>query len=78
MDSSPCGHIRNTPVGCGIKDDELGATAHVSEVGGNWSFDGPKYRYMQELMWNVNADPDEIMWGYCRDSLIRNPVNVCT
>ena len=47
--------------------DELGAIAHVSEVGGNWSFDGPKYRYMQELMWNVNADPDEIMWGYCRD-----------
>ena len=47
--------------------DELGAIAHVSEVGGNWSFDGPKYRYMQELMWNVNADPDEIMWAYCRD-----------
>ena len=47
--------------------DELGAIAHVSEVGGNWSFDGPKYRYMQELMWNVNADPDEIMRDYCRD-----------
>ena len=47
--------------------DELGAIAHVSEVGGNWSFDGPKYRYMQELMWNVNADPDEIMRAYCRD-----------
>ena len=47
--------------------DELGAIAHVSEVGGNWSFDGPKYHYMQELMWNVNADPDEIISGYCRD-----------
>ncbi|MBO11023.1 MAG: hypothetical protein CMJ68_09685 [Planctomycetaceae bacterium] len=47
--------------------DELGAIAHVSEVGGNWSFDGPKYRYMQELMWNVNADPDEIMSEFCRD-----------
>lgn len=47
--------------------DELGAIAHVSEVGGNWSFDGPKYHYMQELMWNVNADPDEIMRAYCQD-----------
>ncbi|GIT31576.1 MAG: hypothetical protein Ct9H300mP1_36220 [Planctomycetaceae bacterium] len=42
--------------------DELGAIAHVSEVGGNWSFDGPKYRYMQELMWNVKPTPMR-SWG---------------
>jgi len=47
--------------------DELRAVSHVSEVYGNWSFDGPKYHYMQALMWDVNADPDKIMQDYCYD-----------
>ncbi len=47
--------------------DELGAISHVAEVYGDWSFDGPKYHYMQALQWNVNADPDVLMQEYCRD-----------
>ena len=47
--------------------DTLGAVSHVSEVYGNWSFDGPKYHYMQTLQWDVNADPDQIMRDYCHD-----------
>ena len=47
--------------------DELKAINHTSEVYGNWSFDGPKYHYMQALQWDVNADPDKIMDDYCND-----------
>ena len=47
--------------------DELGAISHVTEVYGNWSFDGPKYHYMQALQWDVNADPDRLMQEYCHD-----------
>lgn len=47
--------------------DELGALNHTSEVAGAWSFDGPKYHYMQALMWDVNADPDRLMQEYCQD-----------
>jgi len=47
--------------------DELGAISHSTEVYGNWSFDGPKYKYMQALQWDVNADPDHLMDEYCRD-----------
>lgn len=47
--------------------DDLGAVSHVSEIYGNWSFDGPKYQYVLALQWDVNADPDQIMKDYCRD-----------
>jgi hypothetical protein len=48
--------------------DELGALAHVTECGGDWTLDGPKYHYMQALQWDVNADPDNIMDDFCNDS----------
>jgi len=48
--------------------EELGALAHVTECGGDWTFDGPKYHYMQALQWDVNADPDEIMDDFCEHS----------
>jgi hypothetical protein len=47
--------------------EELGAVSHVCECSGNWSFDGPKYYYTQNLMWDVNADPDQLMAEYCKD-----------
>ena len=47
--------------------DRLNAASHVSEVHGGWAIDGPKYHYMQALMWDVNADPDKIMQEYCHD-----------
>jgi hypothetical protein len=45
--------------------DDLGARSHHSEVYGDWTFDGPKYHYMQALQWDVNADPDQIMKEFC-------------
>ena len=48
--------------------DTLGALAHVTECGGDWTFDGPKYHYMQALQWDVNADVDEVMRDFCAHS----------
>ncbi len=48
--------------------DELGALAHVTECGGDWTFDGPKYYYLQALQWDVNADVDRIMDEFCAAS----------
>ena len=48
--------------------DDLGALAHVTEAGGDWTIDGPKYHYIQALQWDVNADPDKIMDEFCHDS----------
>jgi len=48
--------------------DELGALAHVTECGGDWTFDGPKYHYLQALQWDVNADVDAIMDDFCKHS----------
>ena len=48
--------------------DGLGAIAHVTECGGDWSFDGPKYHYLQALQWDVNADVDAVMRDYCESS----------
>lgn len=48
--------------------DELGAIGHISEVTASWFFDGPKFHYIQEFQWDVNADPDKIMWNYCSGS----------
>ena len=48
--------------------DDLGALSHVTECGGDWTIDGPKYYYMQALQWDVNADPDKIMEDFCNDS----------
>ena len=48
--------------------DELGALAHVTECGGDWPFDGPKYYYLQALQWDVNADVDQIMDEFCSAS----------
>ncbi len=48
--------------------DGLGAIAHVTECGGDWSFDGPKYHYLQALQWDVNADVDAVMRDFCRAS----------
>ena len=47
--------------------EEMGAISHVTETYGNWAFDGPKYSYMQALMWDVDADPDRIMQRHCED-----------
>ncbi len=47
--------------------DKLNSASHVAEVHGGWSFDGPKYHYMQALMWDVNADPDKIMQDIFRE-----------
>jgi hypothetical protein len=47
--------------------EDLGAISHSTEVYGNWSFDGPKFKYMQALQWDVNADPVQLMDEYCRD-----------
>ena len=48
--------------------DELGALAHVTECGGDWVFDGPKYYYLQALQWDVDADVDQIMDEFCAAS----------
>jgi hypothetical protein len=48
--------------------DGLGAIAHVAECGGDWSFDGPKYHYIQALQWDVNADVDAVMRDFCQAS----------
>ena len=48
--------------------EELGALAHVTEGGGDWTIDGPKYHYLQALQWDVNADPAKIMADFCADS----------
>ena len=48
--------------------DKLGARAHVIECSGDWTFDGPKYYYVQALQWDVNADPDKLMSEFCEVS----------
>ena len=48
--------------------DKLGARAHVIECSGDWTFDGPKYYYIQALQWDVNADPDKLMGEFCEVS----------
>ena len=48
--------------------EELGALSHVTECGGDWTFDGPKYYYLQALQWDVNADVDYIMDEFCEAS----------
>ena len=48
--------------------DELGALAHVTECGGDWPFDGPKYYYLQALQWDVDADVNQIMDEFCTAS----------
>ena len=45
--------------------DKLGAIAHTTECGGDWTFDGPKYHYLQALQWDVNANVDAIMDEFC-------------
>ena len=47
--------------------DRLNSVSHVAEVHGGWAIDGPKYHYMQALMWDVNADPNKLMEEYCHD-----------
>ena len=54
--------------------DKLGAIAHVVEGGGDWTFDGPKYHYIQALQWDVNADVDAIMQDFCDSSYGRAAV----
>ena len=48
--------------------EELGALAHVTECGGDWTFDGPKYHYLQALQWDVDADVDAVMRDFCAAS----------
>lgn len=45
--------------------DKLGARAHVTEGGGDWSFDGPKYLYLQAIQWDVDVDLDALMNEFC-------------
>ena len=45
--------------------DELRALSHITECGGDWTFDGPKYHYIQALQWDVNADINRIMDRFC-------------
>ena len=45
--------------------DKLGAIAHASECGGDWTFDGPKFHYIQQLQWDVNVDVDTVMDDFC-------------
>ncbi|MDP7162081.1 MAG: carbohydrate binding domain-containing protein, partial [Phycisphaerae bacterium] len=47
---------------------KLGARAHITECGGDWTFDGPKYHYLQAIQWDVNADIDAVMEDFCRYS----------
>jgi len=47
--------------------DKLNSASHFSEVHGGWAMDGPKYHYMQALMWDVDADPNKLMQEYCHD-----------
>lgn len=46
--------------------EELGAMSHVTECGGDWTFDGPKFHYLQQLHWDVNVDVDVVMDDFCR------------
>ena len=48
--------------------DTLGSLAHVYECAGDWTFDGPKYHYLQALQWDVNADVDAVMDDFCQNS----------
>jgi len=48
--------------------EKLGALAHISEAGGEWTFDGPKYAYINALQWNVDTDVDAFMKDYCEKS----------
>jgi hypothetical protein len=45
--------------------DTLGSTAHVTECGGDWTFDGPKYYAAQIFQWDADADPDAVMEEFC-------------
>jgi len=45
--------------------DTLDSRVTISECSGDWTFDGPKYYYIQALQWDANADPDEIMTEFC-------------
>ena len=45
--------------------DTLGAKAHVTECGGDWTFDGPKYYSSQIFQWDADADPNAIMTEFC-------------
>jgi len=45
--------------------DTLGAVAHVTECGGDWTFDGPKYYAAQVFHWDADADPDAVMQEFC-------------
>ena len=45
--------------------DTLGSTAHVTECGGDWTFDGPKYYAAQVFQWDADADPDAVMEEFC-------------
>ena len=47
---------------------ELGALSHITECAGDWTFDGPKYHYIQALQWDVDADVDRIMDDFCAAS----------
>ena len=48
--------------------DELGALSHITECAGDWTFDGPKYHYIQALQWDVNADVNHVMDEFCEAS----------
>jgi len=48
--------------------DNLGALAHITESGGDWTFDGPKFAYVNALQWDVNTDVDALMADYCTSS----------
>ena len=48
--------------------DTLSARAHVTECGGDWTFDGPKYYYSQIFQWDADADPNAIMTDFCAAS----------
>ncbi len=48
--------------------DKLGALAHVTESGGDWTFDGPKFAYINALQWDVNTDVDALMADFCQSS----------
>lgn len=48
--------------------EKLGAMSHVTECGGDWSFDAPKYHYLQALQWDVDADVNAVMDDFCSAS----------
>jgi len=45
--------------------EKLGALGHKPECAGNWTFDGPKYHYVQALQWDANTDVDALMDEFC-------------